>query len=1242
MDADKIESSYPLSPMQQGMLFHSLDARWSGVYVQQLVCSLHENLNVTAFRRAWQRLVERHSILRSGFRWKGSAEPLQETRLRISLPFEEQDWRELSAGEQEDRLNVYLQADRQRGFDLTQAPLLRLALFRLAETDYRFIWTSHHALLDGRSRLLVLKEFFALYEADCQGLDLTLERPRPYRDYIDWLQEQDLTKAEAFWRRSLKGFTSPTPIGGPRSTGQALDPCGHGEQSARLSFALTSALRALAERHDLTMNVLTQGAWALLLSHYSGEEDVVFGAARACRHTTLPDAESMVGLFINTLPVRVRVSPEMSLLDWLKELRAQHIETRAYEHNPLVKIQEWSDVPRGVPLFESLLVFENYQLNSTLRAQGGDWRNREFRLLERTNYPLTLAGYAAPELLLRISYDQRHFDDAMIARLLGHLQMLLEAMAVNPEQRLSELPRLTLAERQQMLVEWNNTRADYPTQKLLHELVEAQAARTPSAIAIICQDQRLGYQQLDSQANQLARQLRAEGVRAETRVGIMMERSVEMVVAMLGVLKAGGAYVPLDPSYPAERLSFMIEDAGLRVLLTQERLRQVITPHSCVVICLDSDWQMIAQQSMERPDSMVAPENVAYVIYTSGSTGRPKGVMISHEAICNHMLWMQQSLPLTPDDRVLQKTPFSFDASVWEYYAPLLAGAQLVLAAPGGHQDSAYLVRLMRQEGVTVVQVVPSMLRLLVEEEGFEKCAALRRIFCGGEALESELAERCLKRVEAELYNLYGPTEATIDASIWRCEKGNQRRSVPIGRPIANTQMYVLDRQLQLAPIGATGELSIGGACLARGYLHRPGLTAEKFIPNPYSTQPGARLYRTGDLARYLPDGQIEFLGRVDHQVKVRGYRIEPGEIEAALTRHPQVREAVVLARENLPGDKRLVAYVIAEETEQPGQRLTTSGLRQHLKQELPEHMVPSTFVRLERLPLTPNGKLDRRALPAPEQSRAELDQDYVAPRTPTEELVVSIWAEVLGIEEVGAHDNFFELGGHSLLATRLISRVSEAFRVELPVRKVFESPTVAGLAAQIEVALRIGRGVEAGPVVRVSREGRLPLSFAQQRLWFLDQLDPHDSSYNIPTAMRLKGRVSIKPLERALTEIIRRHEVLRTTFALVDGQPVQVISEAEAVSLSKIDLGELPAVSREAEAQRLAGEEAQRPFDLERGPLLRATLLRLAEEEHLLLLTLHHIISDGWSTALLLRELSILYDAFSRGMPSPLPELPI
>jgi amino acid adenylation domain-containing protein len=812
---------------------------------------------------------------------------------------------------------------------------------------------------------------------------------------------------------------------------------------------------------------------------------------------------------------------------------------------------------------------------------------------------------------------------------------------------------LTESQRGPLLVEWDKTKADFPRDKCLHQWFEAQVARTPEAVAVVFEQKRLTYRELNQRANQLAHYLKKLGVGPEVLVGIYMARSLEMVVGLLGILKAGGAYLPLEPTYPQERLAFMLEEAQTPVLLTQEQGLPGIPPielggnsGSLRLVCLETDWAIISEESQENLVSGVKPDNLAYVIYTSGSTGKPKGVMNTHLGICNRLLWMQQAYQLTTDDRVLQKTPFSFDVSVWEFFWPLLAGARLVVAKPEGHRDSAYLVKLIAEQQITTLHFVPSMFQVFVTEPGIENCTSIRQVFCSGEALPFELQKVLFARHKtAQLHNLYGPTEAAIDVTFWQClREQTHQKTVPIGRPIANTQIYLLDPHLKSVPVGEAGELHIGGLGLARGYLNRPELTQEKFIPNPFSDEIGTRLYKTGDLARYRPDGNIEYLGRLDHQVKMRGFRIELGEIEAVLNQDPAVQQALVIAREDEPGNKRLVAYLVSESRPE---RTTVAHIRHLLTAKLPDYMIPASFVFLSAMPLTPNGKIDRQALPKPDSARPEFIDEFEAPRTPMEEILAGIWAEVLQLEPVGIHDNFIELGGHSLLATQIISRLRDIFQLELPLQTVLEWPTVAKLAEHVEARRQQTHLLPVPPIEPMTYQTDIllllppqpiPLSFPQQQLWLLAQVAPEMPVYNEPFTIRLGGPIDVVALEQSFNEILRRHHALRTTVITVEGQAIQMVSPFVAFKLPVVDLDALPANARESEAVRQATAVAKQPFDLSTYPLFRATLMPLDEQDYRLFLTFHHIIIDGVSIyEILLPELETLYQAFSNGEPSPL-----
>jgi amino acid adenylation domain-containing protein len=1236
MNEKPMSEMYPLSPMQQGMLFHSLSAP-TGVDVEQIFCALRENLNAAAFERAWRRVVERHAILRTSFHWQGLTEPRQQTHPRVEMEFSQEDWRERSETERRALFEERLASERRRGFDLTRAPLMRLALFHRKQNEWQFLWTFHHLLLDGRAIVVLLNEVFAFYEAFARNEDLELPAPRNYRDFIEWLQKQDWSRAEMFWREALKDFTTATPLTVMRAANEEIERDNvHGEQQIGLSETTTAALKSFAQTNRFTLNTLVQGAWALLLSRYSGEEDVVFGAVRAGRHSTVEGAESIVGLCINSVPLRVRVPANAELLPWLGRLRNAWVALREFEHTPLVKIQGWSDVPRGRPLFESIFNFQDPSWDAALRAQDGKWAKREFGIRSQLNYPLAVDAYGGRALLIKILYHRIHFDDDAITRMLGHFKALLEGMAANPKTKLFELPLLTQAERKQILIEWNDTRADFPKDKCVHELFAEQAARTPDALAVADEKKCLNYGELNARADLLAAKLRELGVGPDVCVGVCLERSVEMVVCKLAIWKAGAAYVPLDPAYPQERLKFMLEDAKMPVLLLQGSRRDNLKFEipNLKVLCVDDICAL--RKNSKHPTFNIQHQtsnsrSLAYVIYTSGSTGEPKGVEIEHASLMNLIAWHQRIYKIIPKDRAAQTATPAFDAAVWELWPYLTCGASIHIPAEDTRLSPKKLARWLAANKITLAFVPTPIAEAMLDEDWPEDCV-LRALLTGGDKLRRAPGEN----LPCALVNHYGPTENTVVTT--SCPVPPAETNVeppPIGRPIANTQVFILDKNLQPVPVGVPGELHIGGPGLARGYRNRPELTAEKFVPYSFEKNPNARLYKTGDLVRWLPDGQIEFLGRLDYQVKVRGQRIELGEIEAALGRHPGVGEAIVIPRENAKGENRLAAYVVSKDNG----KLTSEALREFLKQKLPDAMIPSAFTFLDALPLTPNGKVDRRALPAPD-FKMESELPFVAPRTPTETQLAEIWRDVLDVERAGIHDNFFELGGHSLTATQVISRLPGAFQIELPLHDLFDSPTIAELAEKIDAA-RQAVSSSVSSQALFERNGNLPLSFAQERLWFMEQLEPGQPFNNIPVVLRLEGALNVGALEKSVSEIVRRHKTLRTIFNAGGGQPAAIVAPATEIKIPVVDLSPLPDAEREQQARELMLETARQPFELSRNPPLRVKLLRLNHQTHLLLFTTHHIACDGWSLGIFYRELTALYEAFSQGHPSPLAELP-
>ena len=1016
-----VEDLYPLSPMQQGMLFHALDVPGSSLYVNQLRVDL-DGLDAARLLDAWRAVIARHANLRTGFLASADAAPLQFVLREVQLPVQSFDWRGQPVSEAQ--LDDLADAQRQLGFDLAQPPLQRLALVRLGERRYHLVWTCHHLLLDGWSSARLIGEVLALY----RGADLPTPAAQ-YGDYIAWLHAQDGAAGERFWRERLKSFEEPTLLATACHAGYREEPLR--ELHSRLDSA---PLQRFAQAQRVTLNTLVQGAWALLLQRYCGQRSVTFGATVAGRPATLPGAEESLGLFINTLPILQAPDDAQRVGDWLRELQAFNLDVREFEHTPLYDIQRWAG-RGGQALFDSLIVFENFPMDAALSSPGdGDLRILGHRPVDGTNYALALVASAGEQLDVRYTYRADRFSASQVEQLRGHFERLLLALVEDAERPLGRVSQLAGAERSALLQGGNDTAAAFPADVQLQELIERQVAATPQALAVQFGEQRLSYAQLNARANQLAHWLRGRGVGPDVLVGVAVERSVELVVALLGIVKAGGAYVPMDPDYPQERLQHMLADSGVGLLLTQQHLLQRLPASNAAMICLDSQWSEIATAPEQDPASAGSPQNLAYLIYTSGSTGKPKGAGNSHRALVNRLHWMQKAYALDARDRVLQKTPFSFDVSVWEFFWPLLTGAALVVAAPGAHRDPAALRQVIEAGQVTTLHFVPSMLQAFVAAGELERCPSLRQVMCSGEALPYALQQQFRQRSSAKLHNLYGPTEAAIDVSFWACEEDNARQVVPIGRPIDNLRLVLLDERLEPVPQGVAGELYIGGVGLARGYHARPGLTAERFVADPFGS--GDRLYRTGDLARQRDDGAIEYLGRLDHQVKIRGLRIELGEIEARLQAHPQVSEAVVVARDGV-----LLAYVVAS--------AEPEVLRQALQGELPDYMVPSRIITLDAMPLSPNGKLDRKALPDPQLGDSL--REYVAPRSDLEVELAGIWQHVLQVERVGLHDDFFELGGHSLLLTQVGLTLRQRLGLELPLHRLFELSNIAALAAWIE-----------------------------------------------------------------------------------------------------------------------------------------------------------------------------------------------
>jgi amino acid adenylation domain-containing protein len=1231
-----LEDAYPLTTVQLGMLYHMELASDETTPAYHNVNSFHLRcpFDLETFQRAVQRVVDRHPILRTSFDLTTYSEPLQLVHRTAAMPIAVTDLRALATfEEQRPLLRRFFDEENRHFVPLDRPPLMRFHLHRRTDETLQFTLTEPHAISDGWSTTSTLAEIFELYLALLRGGPEPAEPPAAtsFRDYV-FLERQAIASPEhrEYWARKLAGSST---LSLPRWPGEERRRAGyHRKPTVQVPNEVLDGLMRLARASEVPLKSVLLAVHLKALSIFTGQADLLTGLITHGRPEEL-DGERIRGLFVNTVPFRLRL-PAGSWAELVRATFANEVELLPHRRYPLIALQRAEQ-----PLIDAAFTYLHFHsVERVLRSGEITFLDRGHSDRSVDHYPLsaTFVYDQSEEPVLTLTLEHgAELCPEQIEVLLALYSRVAAAVAADPEARHDGVCLLAAAERQQVQVEWSRGKQALRGREPLHALFAAQAAATPEVVAVGADGISLSYRELDRRANRVAWFLGRCGVRSETRVALCVERGLEMVIGILGILKAGGAYVPLDPEYPQERLTFMAEDARAPVVLTVSRLRERFGG-TARVVCLDGDAAVIAAERGDDPGVEVPPDGLAYVIYTSGSTGRPKGVMISHRAIANRLLWMQETFPLGADDRVLQKTPFSFDASVWEIFAPLLGGARLQLARPGGHRDSAYLTESVRMQGITILQLVPSMLQVVVEDPGFASCRSLRRLFCGGEALGSDVAARALDRLDVELCNLYGPTEAAIDVAFRPCRREATAGTVPLGRPLSNLWILVLAPDGAPVPPGTPGELFVGGVNLARGYLGRPDLTVERFVPDRWSGESGARLYRTGDLVRWSLRGELEFLGRIDQQVKIRGFRVEPAEIEAVLASHPQVWQAAVVARERA-GAHELAAYLVANEAPP-----AVSALRGFLAERLPEHMIPAAFVFLGELPRTPSGKLDRRALPAGSPGAGAGETAYAAPRTPVEELLARLWADVLGVERVGIHTGFFELGGHSLAVTRVVSRARHAFGIELRMARLFEAPTIAGFAKVVEAALHAGEKTHVPPLAPAPRDRPLPLSFAQQRLWFLQQLEPASTAYSIPIFLRVRGTLDLRCLRRAMSEVVRRHESLRTCFPVVDGQPVQRIAPARLQEVPQVDLRALPAAVREAEAKRLADGEAARPFDLACGPVVRTSLLRLASQEQVVLFTLHHITSDGWSTGLLVREVGALYQAFTAREPSPLPELPL
>ncbi len=1057
---ERIEYAYRLSPMQQGILFHSLFKPLLGEYVEQFDCRLSEPFNLSAFRQAWEFVLARQPSLRTGFAWEHLDEPLQIVFDKAQLPMEEHDWREFSADEKQRMLEAFLQKEQTEGdFNLSKQPLMKLFLFRFSDHDYRFVWSFHDIVLDGWSSNVVLQEVGKVYGALCKEELPDLAKPPDFRSYIEWLTCQDRSQSQKYWSKALEGFAAPTQLGLSRVvTDTSAGEAAYGQARHYLSGETSELLFSLARRNHMTLSTIAQGAWGIVLMRYSNEDDVVFGNVVSGRPPGLAGVENMVGVLVNTLPARLRMSTNVGTGAWLGSVQREQIEAREHEFSSLIDIHNWSELPSGQRLFESILAFVNYpEIGESL------WQDQNWSM-QKTGFPLFVLVRPGLRTLLEITYNSSAYDEETINRLLGHFASVLEAISQRFDAPVTAITLLSEAEQHQVLLEWNNTEREFPLNSLFVREFEAQVLRNPDAIAVRFRNDSLTYFELNRRAEMVAGALLCRGVGPDVIVGLLFNRGIEYLIAMIATMKARGAFLPLDPWHPSPRVAQIIGQSGIDVILTTreflpavERADEHLLPqrHISALVLEDLKAIPIAEENLPGDCS---PQNLAYVIFTSGSTGMPKGAMIQHEGMLNHLCLKVRELNLSESDIVAQTASQCFDISVWQYLSVLLVGGCVQVFDDETTHDPRKLLAELNTAGVTVYQTVPSLMQLLLEEAaqseaGYPALSAMRWLVPNGEALPPELCLDWFKLYPTiPIINAYGPTECSDDTThhyIFHAPPADCS-TIPIGKPLPNLQMYVVDKSHNLLPVTIAGQLYAGGVGVGRGYLNDPARTAEAYIPDPFSRKRGARLYKTGDLGRYLPGGELQYIGRLDYQVKIRGFRIELGEIESVLLRHPAVSQAAAIIRQDDEPDKKLIAYIVLHDE----WKLSIDDLYSYLQDKLPDYMMPSSYVLLNEMPLTPNGKINRKALPEPDRKHKALAATFVAPSNALEESLANIWANVLKVDRVGMDDNFFKLGGHSLLATQVLARVQVAFDLELPLRTLFESPTIAELAIRVEEAL--------------------------------------------------------------------------------------------------------------------------------------------------------------------------------------------
>jgi len=1222
---ENIQDIYPLTPMQEGMLFHSILSPDSEVYKEQFACELNGDVNVNNFKNAWAETVQRHDILRTAFLWEDVEEPLQIVYESVELPFEYDDISELSDDEKELMLSNKRKKNQANSFDFLSPPLMRISLSKIGGCKYYLIWDHHHILFDGWGLPVLLEELMTIYESLCRNEKWILPPVYPYKSYIEWLKGQDERKAEIFWKDRLNGINSPTILK-IHTNEKLID--GYESEYHLFTKSFSDRLIDIAKKEQITLNTLAQASWALLLAYYTNDDNVAFGSTVSGRNVDLPGIERMLGLFINTLPVRATINENKIVIDWLKEFQISQAELQEYEFTPLFKIQNWSSVDNGQALFNSIMVFENYPVGEALEESKALIEIKNVKSVEKTNYPLTVVLSPGKQIGLEIAYDTKLFSSEIVKQFLQRFEIILKSILENVKNQISAIDFITEDESKSLLNFASGTSKDSSNYSNIIEWFEDISINFPNQAAIVSDVGTISFSELNNSANRLASHLISKEISVENIVGVCLDRSINMVISLLAINKVGACLLPIDITYPEERINHIISDSNLSYVIVDDSSLLNLNVDKSKIINIDEFDSTSDDYNNSNPGTKIAENSLSYIIYTSGSTGKPKGVGIEHHSICKFVKNSIEDFNLNDHEKVIQFSTFGFDGALSEIFVSLMSVGTLYIPDRSITLSREHLSNYINSNEISLGFFPPSFLTLLNPEDISGKV----KIVSVGDKCTDAIVERWGST--NILYNGYGPTETTIGATLYKCDSKLNLHTAPIGKGFGDVKVYLLDKKLNHVAIGAKGEIYISGSGVGRGYLNNPDLTAQKYLPDPYSETFGQRMYKTGDIATYLPDGNIFFIGRKDFQVKLRGYRIELSEIESLLNKFESIKDSAVTVFKENEGNEYLAAFIVAKNG-----KCDQDELYKYLREHLPEYMLPRSINILDKLPTTPNRKVDRNNLPKPDFNNQY--KKFVSPANPTEELIANIWADILQLERVGRFDNFFELGGHSLLATQLVSRLRESFKNEFPINIVFNTKNLAELAKLIDEG-EFSYNSDLVITKRVKDKSKPPLSYSQKRLWFLDKLKPNDPAYNIPTALRLKGNVNIDLIEESINHIIKKHEILRASFKEIGGKPYQDISNSYKFTINYYDYSNDSIETSVDQIRNEIDKNTLIPFKLTELPLLRCSLYKIADEDYILFVLMHHIISDGWSISVILNEFINIYLSLLNGKIPQVKELDI